>query len=51
MSFPCAMHTNLSDRAQKVKEAHSEAAKEVENYKAQKAAEFVKFEAEVLSLT
>jgi len=38
------------DRTQKVKDARSEAAKEVEAYKAQKQKEFKQFEAEVLLL-
>lgn len=35
------------DRVQKLKDARTEAAKEIEEYKAQKEAEFNKFESEV----
>jgi hypothetical protein len=40
--------TATPDRTQKVKDARSEAQKEIEQYKQQKEAEFKKFEAEVL---
>jgi V-type H+-transporting ATPase subunit G len=39
--------TNSSDRVQKLKDARSEAAKEIEEYKASKEAEFKKFEGDV----
>lgn len=38
---------NLVDRVQKLKDARSEAAKEIEEYKAKKEAEYKKFESEV----
>lgn len=41
--------TDSSDRTQKVKDARSEAAKEVEAYKTQKQTDFKQFELEVLS--
>jgi len=39
-----------TDRTQRVKDARTEAAKEIEAYKAQKAKDFEKFEAEVPTL-
>ena len=38
---------DLVDRVQKLKDARSEAAKEIEEYKAKKEAEYKKFESEV----
>jgi V-type H+-transporting ATPase subunit G len=40
----------MTDRTQKVKDARTEAAKEVEAYKSQKAKDFAKFETEVYPL-
>ena len=37
----------MTDRVQKLKDARSEAAKEIEEYKAKKEAEYKKFESEV----
>jgi len=48
--FPLARSlSSLPDRVQKLKDARTEAAKEIEEYKAQKEAEFKKFESDVRS--
>lgn len=52
MTSPPALHhmqtrSLTPDRVQKLKDARTEAAKEIEEYKAQKDAEFKKFESEV----
>lgn len=41
------MGADTLDRVQKLKDARSEAAKEIEEYKAKKEAEYKKFESEV----
>lgn len=45
------MLADMLDRVQKLKDARSEAAKEIEEYKAKKEAEYKKFETEVSAAT
>jgi hypothetical protein len=47
MSCSSTAHPLTTDRVQKLKDARTEAAREIEEYKAQKEAEFKKFESDV----
>ena len=50
MILPCDRSADNVDRVQKLKDARSEAAKEIEEYKAKKEAEYKNFESEVCHL-